>query len=152
MRRSTLTAIIAVLAVLVIGALVWAATHRSTPTAGPSPSPTPSPSVAASPSASPLTSASPAASASPVTMELGSGGFSPATVTISAGGSVTFKNTSTSTVQIDSDPHPQHTDNPELNVGMLVPGQTATVTISRAGTWGIHNHLVSSQKASVVVK
>jgi plastocyanin len=85
-------------------------------------------------------------------VEVGPDGFSPKTINVTAGGNLTFKNTSSATIQVDSDPHPQHTDNPELNVGQIVPGQTVTITVAKTGTWGIHNHLEPSMKATVVVK
>ncbi len=79
-------------------------------------------------------------------------GFSPSTITIKAGETVTVKNTSSRTIEFDSDPHPVHTDNRELNEGSIEPGKSGTVTISEAGTWGYHDHLDSSQTGTIVVE
>lgn len=79
-------------------------------------------------------------------------GFSPATTTVKAGTTVTFKNSSSSALQLDSDPHPAHTDNTELNVGAIAPGQTQSVTLNTKGTWGYHNHLNPSDKGKVIVE
>src|SRR6267378_3016339 len=67
----------------------------------------------------------PAPSAATITIT--SSGVSPATVTISAGGQVTFVNHDSRNHDMQSDPHPEHTDCPELSqVGFLVPGQSRT--------------------------
>jgi plastocyanin len=84
-------------------------------------------------------------------MDYGSG-FSPAVITVKSGGSLTFKNSSNATIQVDSNPHPEHTDNPELNVGVISPGGSKSVTLTRTGTWTIHNHLDPSHQATVVVQ
>jgi hypothetical protein len=79
-------------------------------------------------------------------------GFSPATVTVKAGSQFTVKNTSSSPIQVDSNPHPVHTDNPQLNIGVINPGASASVVLTKTGTWGIHNHLDPSVMAHVVVQ
>jgi plastocyanin len=66
------------------------------------------------------------------------------TLTVPAGTAVTFKNGSNDTIQVDSNPHPIHTDEPELNVGTLQAGQSQTVTLTKVGTWGFHDHLQPS--------
>lgn len=73
-------------------------------------------------------------------------------LTVPAGTQVTFRNDSSQSVQPDSNPHPAHTDNPELNVGFLGAGQSKTVTLNAKGTWGIHNHLDESQMAKITVQ
>lgn len=79
-------------------------------------------------------------------------GFSPSTLTIKAGGQLTVTNSSSSTVQFDSEPHPIHTDNNELNIGTINAGESKTVTLNKTGDWGYHNHLDSGQKGRVTVK
>src|SRR5664279_1289000 len=54
--------------------------------------------------------------------------FSPATYTLKSGTTVTFLNTSTLPLAVDSDPHPVHTDNSELNVGDIPAGSSKSVT------------------------
>ena len=66
----------------------------------------------------------------------------PSTVTISAGQSVTFTNNDTRTHDMESDPHPAHTDCPSIaNVGLLQPGQSKnTFGFASAGSCGFHDH------------
>ena len=79
-------------------------------------------------------------------------GFSPSTVTVQTGGTVVIKNTSSHGLQFDSDPHPVHTNNPELNVGTVPAGQSTTFTPDTKGTFGYHNHLNASQKGTLIVE
>jgi plastocyanin len=76
------------------------------------------------------------------TITIGSNGVSPNSVTISVGQSVTFVNSSGSLHEMDSDPHPQHTDCPEINVvGTIGNGQTKlTNAFPTARTCGFHDH------------
>lgn len=79
-------------------------------------------------------------------------GFSPNTLTVKSGDSVTIKNTSSSSLQFQSDPHPQHTDDPELNVGLVEAGQSKTFTVTKKGSHGYHNHLNSGDTGTLVVE
>ena len=67
---------------------------------------------------------------------------SPSTVTISVGQSVTFTNNDTRSHDMQSDPHPAHTDCPSIaNVGLLQPGQSKTTFgFASAGSCGYHDH------------
>lgn len=71
---------------------------------------------------------------------------------IVTGGTVTVTNNSDKKLAFDSDPHPVHTDNTELNVGNIEPGESKTFTLNTTGTWGFHNHLDSSQNGELTVK
>lgn len=79
-------------------------------------------------------------------------GFTPSTLTVKVGSVVTWNNTSGSAVQVASDPHPTHTDLPDLNSGSLANGQTYSYTFNKIGTWGYHNHLDPTEKGTVVVE
>lgn len=79
-------------------------------------------------------------------------GFSPSLTTVKAGDTVAIKNTSSGDLQFDSDPHPVHTDDTELNVGTVAPGQTSTFTVTTKGTFGFHNHLNPGDKASITIQ
>ena len=79
-------------------------------------------------------------------------GFSPAQVSVKAGDTVTFKNDSAANVQVNSAPHPAHTQFPELNVGSIAAGESKTVTFTTAGTKKYHNHLDASQSGTIVVE
>ncbi len=91
-----------------------------------------------------------------VTITFGDSGFSPASSTVKSGGKITWTNNSKSAVQIASDPHPTHTANPELTNGQsvlsLVPGASSTVTVTKTGTWGFHDHLNPGVKGKVTVE
>lgn len=79
-------------------------------------------------------------SASGITIVFTDNGFEQTTYTVAAGQTVTVKNNSSMSVQFSSDDHPIHTDNPELNMSDLGPGEEASITPQNAGSWGIHDH------------
>lgn len=86
------------------------------------------------------------------TITYSSNGFSPSTLTVKAGSDITIKNTSSSPLDFESDPHPQHTDNTELNVGTIASGQSKTFTVTTKVTWGYHNHLNPSDTGTIIVQ
>lgn len=96
------------------------------------------------PASTPPTSQSPASTAEEITTGIiivfTDDGFERPDYTVPAGETVTVKNESSMVVEFTSDEHPTHTDNPELNMGVLQPGQQSTITPQRAGEWGIHDH------------
>ena len=69
-------------------------------------------------------------------------GVSPKTMTVSAGSQVTFVNNDVVAHEMHSDPHPEHTDCPEINqVGFLAPGQARqTGNLNTIRTCGFHDH------------
>lgn len=87
-----------------------------------------------------------------VTVRFTDSGFSPSSITVAAGDSITFLNESNRTVDPSSDPHPTHTINPELNVGDLAPGASKTITVTKTGQWGMHDHLDPSEQLTVIVQ
>jgi hypothetical protein len=70
-------------------------------------------------------------------------------VTIAAGGRVTFVNNDTRAHDMNSDPHPDHTDCPAINeVGFLQPQQNrSTGTLNAVRTCGFHDHNQDSNTA-----
>jgi plastocyanin len=77
------------------------------------------------------------------TITIGSNGsISPSAVTITRGGRVTFVNNHTRAHDMSSDPHPEHTDCPEMAaVGFLSPGQSRTSSnFNTARSCGFHDH------------
>jgi plastocyanin len=70
------------------------------------------------------------------------GAVSPSQVTIAVNQSVTFVNNSSTSHDMESDPHPQHTACPSIaNVGLLQPGQSKTTFgFANSGTCGYHDH------------
>jgi len=136
-NKAILAGVLAVIVIVTIIAL--AAKHSSTnnPTA--------------SPLATPATNASsPSAEAATITYD--ASGFKPAETTIKAGQAVTFVNASSETIQVDSDPHPIHTDDTELNIGKIASGQSQTVTLRKTGSFGLHNHLDPSKTARITIQ
>lgn len=79
-------------------------------------------------------------------------GFSPATITVKAGTTVTVLNNSSQLLQFNSNPHPSHTDNDELNLDSLAPGKSLTFTPTKVGSFGFHNHLDESRTGTLVVQ
>jgi plastocyanin len=81
------------------------------------------------------------------TITIGANGVvSPSSVTINSGESVTFVNNHNVAHQMDSDPHPAHTDCPAINAADRVePGQSKlTNALTSSRTCGFHDHLNDS--------
>jgi plastocyanin len=96
----------------------------STPSSpSPTPTPTPTPSTGA-------------------TITITSSGASPRSVTVSTGSRVTFVNNDSGAHDMSSDPHPSHTNCPEINqVGFLTAGQSRqTGNLNTPRTCGFHDH------------
>ena len=77
-----------------------------------------------------------------LTITITSAGVSPKTITVARGSQVTFVNNDTQIHDELSDPHPEHTDCPELNsVGFMAPGQSRqSQNLNTARTCGYHDH------------
>jgi plastocyanin len=101
----------------------------TTPTPAPTPTPTPPPTGGGNPTTATITIGA-------------NGAVSPSTVTIAPGGRVTFVNSHNQAHDMSSDPHPEHTQCPEINsVGFLTAGQTRTTgNLNTARTCGFHDH------------
>lgn len=78
--------------------------------------------------------------------------FSVSNSTVKSGATVKVVNNSDKELDFDSDPHPVHTDNTELNEGGIAPGESKTFTLTKTGTWGFHNHLDASQRGTITVE
>jgi len=76
------------------------------------------------------------------TITISNNAVSPSTVTIAVGQSVTIVNNDNRAHEMNSNPHPVHTDCPSINnVGLLQPGQSkSTFGFSGTGTCGYHDH------------
>jgi plastocyanin len=70
------------------------------------------------------------------------GVLTPSQITVTAGSRVLFVNNDSKSHQIASNPHPEHTDCPEINqVGLLSPGQQReTGNLNTVRTCGLHDH------------
>ena len=83
-------------------------------------------------------------------------GFSPQSLTVKSGDSVSWVNDSNSKVQVGSDNHPTHTANQELTGGQfiieLAPGESKTVQLDSSGEWGYHNHQQPGETGKIIVE
>jgi len=98
---------------------------------------------------SPSSSSSSSGSSNATRIAITSSGVSPAEVTVSPGSRVTFVNNDTRSHSMESDPHPEHTDCPEINqVGLLQPGQSReTGNLNQVRTCGYHDHDLPSNNS-----
>lgn len=78
--------------------------------------------------------------------------FQTSSNSVTSGSLIKVINQSDSDLDFDSDPHPVHTDNPELNVGDIPAGESKTIKLTTKGTWGFHNHLDASQQGKITVE
>lgn len=83
---------------------------------------------------------------------LTSTGWTPATLTIKTGDTVTWINQSGTDATVNSNPHPTHTDYPPLNLGTFTNGSTLSLAFPQKGTYGYHNHLNPSEKGTILVE
>lgn len=130
----------AIIALAILGALVWAFNNENretnVTTVPATDSGTPEKVVVASPVA---------------TITFNGLGFSLSAVSVKSGDTIAIKNNSSQTIEFNSNPHPIHTDNSELNVGRIPPGETLSVKLTRKGAWGYHDHLNSSRVGTITV-
>lgn len=110
-----------------------------TPATPTTPTTTTNPTTPTTPTA-PTTPTTPTASA---TITIGADGrVTPASVTITTGGRVTIVNNHNQSHDMSSDPHPEHSQCPEINqIGFLSAGQSRTSgNFNTARTCGYHDH------------
>lgn len=79
-------------------------------------------------------------------------GFSLSSNTVMSGAKVRIVNNSKKEIKLASNPHPVHTDNPELNVGDIEAGDSKTFTLTTKGMWGFHNHYVPTNGGTITVE
>ncbi len=180
MNRNIAISIVIVLAVVIAAVLLYSGRDSSptptvtatplvsasssmsaTPTSSVSPSTStsasPSSSVSKTPTPSPTKTATPKPST--VTIMYTDEGFSPATVTITKGSTVIWKNNSTKQFWPASGNHPSHLLYPEQTTcfaGVFTNckidvGGTYTMKFDLVGTWPYHDHLNSSHYGSIKV-
>ena len=77
----------------------------------------------------------------PFVVTITAAGVSPRELRVPVGSQVNFVNNDSRSHQMNSDPHPLHTDCPPLTVGIVNPGQTkSTGVFNVARTCGYHDH------------
>jgi plastocyanin len=75
------------------------------------------------------------------TITITAAGVSPQNVTVAPGSRVTFVNNDSRPHDMASNPHPEHTDCREINVGFLQAGQSGTTqNLNNVRTCGFHDH------------
>jgi plastocyanin len=87
------------------------------------------------------TPATPTNPSNPYTFTLTSSGLSPKELTVPVGTRVLFVNRDSRRHDMASDPHPEHTDCNEVNLGALAAGESReTLNLVMAKTCGFHDH------------
>lgn len=88
------------------------------------------------------TTPTPAPTTGDATITITSAGVSPVALTVAPGTRVTFVNNDSRSHDMSSDPHPDHTNCPEINqAGFLNPGQSRqTGNLNTVRTCGFHDH------------
>src|SRR5438093_11058133 len=76
------------------------------------------------------------------TITISNNTVSPKSINVTQGTQVTFVNNDSVNHEMDSNPHPEHTDCPEINaVGFIAPGQSKqTANLNTVKTCGYHDH------------
>jgi len=86
-------------------------------------------------------------------VSMGEDGFSPQTLKIKVGTTVVFKNDGAEQHQVESNPHPEHTDLPGLDSKTaLSSGATYTYKFTKAGTFHYHNELEPDENGTIIVE
>jgi plastocyanin len=79
-------------------------------------------------------------------------GFTPNSVTVKQGATVTFVNNSAKGMWVASDVHPTHQLLPGFDeLKSVQKGGSYDYTFVKVGTWTFHNHMSPSEKGTVVV-
>jgi len=98
------------------------------------------------------------------TVRLTDAGFSPASLTVPVGATVTFVNEGTEEMWLAGDEHPTHTgydgtskdehcdEGVSSSFDQCGVSTTYSFTFNKAGTWGYHNHRDSDIKGTIIVE
>lgn len=82
--------------------------------------------------------------------------FAPSCLKVKSGTKITYKNDSQAQLDVGADPHPTHTGNREVSKGefdlSVAPGESASTTVTKKGTFGLHNHVNASKTATITVE
>jgi hypothetical protein len=96
-------------------------------------------------------------SASPATLVIQNNTICPPGLTVSRGTQITIVNSDSRAHEMNSDPHPEHTDCPELNqIGHLEPNQSRqSGNLNIARRCGLHDHTapdIASLRATITIQ
>jgi hypothetical protein len=135
MPRSLWAAALAALLLTVSATLTVVSCGGGSPGA-PSPAPTPAPAPAPAPAPPPGTT-----EVRTNTIAISADGVSPKDIVVARGSQVTFTNSDRVGHDMNSDPHPFHTECPEINVGFFGNGQMGvTKPLNTVRTCRYHDH------------
>ncbi len=147
MSRNTVIAIVAVVVLIIGGWLLTRSSQQVPQTPQATDNPVTTTSVA------PSTATSDAAmTAQKNLVKISSDGFTPKSITIKLGDTITWTNVDTENHTVNSDNHPTHLLYPFLNLGKILPGESKSVTPATAGTFTYHDHLNPSLTGSITVQ
>ena len=148
--------------IIIIALVAWFAMRGNSddaivlaPTATPTAASSPAGLIQLAPTDVPAVSPSPEASVVPasVTIAIDDEGFTPATITVKAGATVTFVNNGQALHWPASNPHPIHTGLSGFDARKgLATGETYSFTFLQAGTFGFHDHLNTRITGTIVVQ
>mgnify|MGYP003394813318 CR=1 FL=1 len=153
--NKSIIAIVIVAVVLVGGYFLFKGTSQSTPSAPQ----TSNQQIVPQSSNQQPTSQAPASAQNVVTYT--DSGFSPSTLTVKKGDTVTFKNTASDDMWVASNPHPIHNGYPTKggcvsstfdSCKNIAPGASWFFKFDLVGSWGYHNHLNPGEGGTVVVE
>lgn len=76
-------------------------------------------------------------------------GFAPKEITVKAGTTVTWRNSSGKTATVNSNDHPTHRLYPFLNLGEFTGDFAIQAIVEKAGKYSYHNHLNPSETGTI---
>jgi hypothetical protein len=96
-------------------------------------------------------------SSSPNTLVIQNNAICPQALTVTRGTQITVLNSDSRAHEMDSDPHPEHTDCPELNqIGHLEPSQSRqSGNLNTARKCGMHDHMnpdITALRATITIQ
>lgn len=146
MNKKLLASVMGVIALLVLGFVVYSMTrsqNSTDSTQSTSPSQT---KTAETPGTSQIDS-----TAESATITYTDEGFSPSALKVKAGTTIRVVNNASDALEFSSDNHPTHLKNSELNMDVLAAGESGTFTVTRTGEYGFHDHLNAANEGSLTV-
>jgi plastocyanin len=161
MPKNVLIAVAAVIIIAALGSLALKPRASTPPYAAPAGTSVPPATDSAANASS--TGSVGASVGTPLVVTLTDDGFSPETLAVKAGQTVTFVNQSRSGMWIASDPHPTHQgysgttrsqhcpDTEGIAFDECTVGDSYTFTFRKVGSWGYHNHVIDEQHGTIVV-
>lgn len=154
--NKTIIAIVIVGVVLVGGYFLFKGIYQPTPITQTSnqqtiPQPSASEPTTQQPTSQPSAGQAPAVEEKVVTYT--NAGFSPTTLRIKKGETVSFKNEELESMWVASNPHPIHTDYSGFDAKRgYSKGESYLFSFTKSGTWKYHNHLNPGEGGVIIVE